>query len=1073
MKTINLIVAGAFLFSIHSQAGVSYLGKDDGQSVEVAVSTGKTTYKAGDQVVVTGSIKVIGKKSWFEDFFDWLSGNKSKGLLEEFKKEGIELAGSFPASAVDVSSQVVFKSEGRDEISFKYTSAAISPDDVNQFALKIFNNSHDKFKLKQLASIQGKLERRLAALRDLKIYYKKKNAVAKVIAVIEREIAQIEDLRGKIEDRLNTDDNLIAQNVYPLQVENKVAAIANVGTSINGFRFAISATPGVNFEKVSTDLIAKVSRIDKDQNDDFFKFKSKYGYLAEISRDGKVVGTSSLDSLKDSLSIPVSILDANRAQNNKFLLTLYRTEKGKKKGTVGSLEYRLRTIQDTVAPAWIIGGMPSGSTYSKEFPEINLSAKDSFGRIDKSTLSVKLSGTSKQGQNVVFDLTSGLGVAMDPTSTELNVTGKINSIEEGSYTFGAKVSDSSGSIASHSSSVVIDRTAPIITFGHVDGSESTTESFNLNVYITDASPVDSKIYLNGVQVGYSDLNGFQLPVALRAGLNNIRVVGVDKAGNISELTSVVVFDTTPPVIANLQVGLGGTIYTNVLPINIPISFSSSEILSAVLVNGTQIVVSENDLRYSGDFQLNKSESSPVKLSVKDIAGNETIISQNILVKFDNVQPISVIRYNDLVLTNKSSVSVTIEVADASPVWTKVIVNDVEIFQTRSKNFDYPFELNREGENTLKVVSSDEAGNSKESGILKVKRDTVAPILSDIIPVDGSIIDRIAFLVSGQSNEKLKSVLVNGVGVGVSSSGLEFNGQYVASNQGDLVLEVSAQDLAGNTATTNIDLKIKARLLIQELVSIVPDADGVNMWVIGASSSTRAKAEISVSASLFNGAKDYANSDGSFQVKIKNFSSVSVKSKDVDTGEQEQINLTYTVEETSLSGIVKDVEGTPLVNALISVSNSTNSVFTNSSGEFIILNPPTGDQNLIVNGSSVVIGEGDTGKKRYSTTFIAVNVGRGQKNVLERVVYLTPLLTDGSETQVTAGSAAVVTSPHAPGVSLMIPSNSTVFPGGGGSGIINMMTIKSSGQQCQFRPTLRQQMLYRLSRLVLSSLKRFP
>ncbi len=51
--------------------------------------------------------------------------------------------------------------------------------------------------------------------------------------------------------------------------------------------------------------------------------------------------------------------------------------------------------------------------------------------------------------------------------------------------------------------------------------------------------------------------------------------------------------------------------------------------------------------------------------------------------------------------------------------------------------------------------------------------------------------------------------------------------------------------------------------------------------------------------------------------------------------------------------------------------------------------------------------------------------------------------DGTEIQVAAGAAAVVTSPHAPGVELDIPTNSVQFPDGAAQAAISMQEIDSS------------------------------
>ncbi|MBI2521092.1 MAG: hypothetical protein HYV97_11760 [Bdellovibrio sp.] len=72
----------------------------------------------------------------------------------------------------------------------------------------------------------------------------------------------------------------------------------------------------------------------------------------------------------------------------------------------------------------------------------------------------------------------------------------------------------------------------------------------------------------------------------------------------------------------------------------------------------------------------------------------------------------------------------------------------------------------------------------------------------------------------------------------------------------------------------------------------------------------------------------------------------------------------------------------------------------------------------------------------------VSIGVVQSNVIERPIYLAPLMFDGSETEIVGNEAAIVTSPHAPDVVLNIPAGATTFPDGGNSGVINMLRVDS-------------------------------
>ncbi|WP_413942693.1 RHS repeat-associated core domain-containing protein [Bdellovibrio sp. HCB-162] len=1042
MKTfIKLAIISALASNI-AVASTSYLGKADEQSVVVSIEPQGSSFKTGDKVKFKGSIKVVGKKNWFEELWDDLFGDNKKGLLENFQKQGIDIVGTFPSSAVDVSSALALQSNGKEEIKFTYESNAVSIDELNQLSIKIFNNHHDKQKLKQLSSIQGKLERRLSALLDLKKHYEKNKALKTVIAVVEKEILKLQQLRDKIEDRLNSDDNLIAANVTALQVDNKTASSSRIDTSINNFRFSISSSLGVVFDKMPVAISAKIARIGVvDSDDDYYKNKDKNNYLAELTLDGKVIQSGTMDTNKESVALNISLQNVKATDNNIFELSFHRYEKGKKKNKIGSLAYKLRVLPDGVVPVWLAESLPTQEDhFVKEFPPVSLMASDAFGRLNPSTLSAKIKAHTIAGQDAVIDIASALTATASNDGSDYKWAGSLGSFVEGEYVLNATVADISGNVTSpYSSRVVVDRTAPKIAFGHEEGYEAPTANFNLNVYLTDASPVDSKVFLNGIEVAYSSLSAFQTSVQLKPGLNEIKVTALDKAGNSASAISKVSYDTTPPILTFNYPDNGRKFYTNKLPLSVSVSVISNEPLSGAIINNITVNILSGAESFTGEALISEAGVKSVVVRGRDLAGNETVISRPIEVIFDNTAPSISLSYTGETITNKPSVPVTITVGDSSTVWSKVIVNDTVIFETSNRSFVFPFELNVEGTNRLKVTSTDAAGNSSTSGVLEIKRDTIAPKLTVITPQDGSLIDRAKIEMSGTSDESLKSITVNGVKLSLSSDGTIFSGYYVLSNQGNQSFTWIAKDYAGNESRIVTSSSISIKLLIAELVTVVADPDSVHMWVVGAASSTRPGAKVEVASSFFNGQEGESNPDGSFHLKLKSFETAKLKVTDLQNGQKEELTVSF-ANTTSLAGVVKDIYGNPLVNAKVSfVSNNSKISYTDDAGRFVFLSPPTGDQTVRVDGSTVL--QSSNGPKRiFSTTMLALNIGLGQNNSLKVPIYLTPLILDGTETTVVASSETVISSSHAPGVSLKIPAGSAKFPGGVSTGTINMITI---------------------------------
>ncbi|MFV8250466.1 RHS repeat-associated core domain-containing protein [Bdellovibrio bacteriovorus] len=1036
MKSLNLFVAILLFFGSSAEAIPSYLGKADNQSVIVSVRTDKVAYAVGDTAVFTGTIKVSGKKSFMEELLDWLFGNKDKGLYEDFKKNGLDLVGSFPSSAVDVSSKITFQSVGRDELKFRYESEAIRSADLNQFSLKVFNNHSDKTKLKHLGYIQGKLEKRLAALKDLLEGFKKKKALSAAIAVIEKEMALLRAVRVRIEERINSDDNLIALNTSPIQVGNGETGLAIVGTSINGFRFSVVATPGVQFEKSPVDIVSAISRVDRDLNDDYFKHKDKYEYVAELYRDGHLIVSGVMDKTGEEVSLSTSTSDLLWSGGAQYELVLNRTDKGKKKTKIGSLTYQPVILRDQVPPMWNLSGQPSGEVYSKQMPAISLSVEDTFGRLDRGTLDIKLVGLD--GSQVIYDLLPNLTVVQ--AGTEIVISSPGANLNEGSYQFLASISDLGGNLATYSAKVVIDRTMPAILFGHVDGFESPTMDFTLNSTINDLSAVYSKVYFNGSQVSFSNEKIFSVPVKLRPGNNKFVVESKDAAGNESTSETQVVFDITPPVLSFISPGSTEKVYTNKLPILLPVNVTADEFLSSAEINGKSISLSQGATSVEGVVSISSVGKSILTVKAIDLAGNAAVINQTIETVFDDSPAQVWLGYSGPQYSNQYTQEVKVKITDAAPVLSKVYVNEELYFETGSKDFEVPFSLSKEGANTFKVVSKDLAGNESNSGTLIVLRDTLTPVITNLRPTAGSSIDRIAFIVSGSSNERLKNIDVNGLKLNFNSNKNTFEGTYIGV-QGSQKLKWTGSDLAGNSFAFESEIEVIQQLLIPELVSVISDNDNTHMWVIGAASSTRPRSEVRVSSSLFNGSTVVSRDDGSFQVRLSNFSTATVKVTDLQSQQSDQMTVAFS-NATSLAGVVRDHEDAPIINALVRIEGGAQTVYTDSSGKFLFINPPTGDRKLIVNGTTAALPTGGA-NRQFTTTFIALNIGLGQVNVIEEPIYLTPLFLDGTETPINAVSSATVTSTHAPGVALSIPAGATVFPGGSGVGKINMMTVPAS------------------------------
>lgn len=571
------------------------------------------------------------------------------------------------------------------------------------------------------------------------------------------------------------------------------------------------------------------------------------------------------------------------------------------------------------------------------------------------------------------------------------------------------------------------------------GSGIYTNQRAVGITIDELSNVSSEVYINNNLVLTSTQKSFSFNLV--NGLNQIEIRSKDQYGNtaVPLVISNVTFDDVAPILSLTSADT--TFYTNSFPKTVSIQVSSNEALKSLKVNSQDVILNANNLA-NVDIQLTQAGALNIEAVGIDLAGNSSTQAFVLNAILDTTAPIITFGLAPNTLTNQSLISVPIAITEDNDVHSQILVNGEDVLRTSAKNFNFEAELKLEGENQIQVISTDIAGNVTQSSILKIVKDQMPPVLSNIQPQNNKRIDRLVFVVSGHSNEPLQEVSVNGLVLALDNTKTNFSGNYVAAQNGTENLNFTAKDLAGNITNLSSSVQIDNRLLIPELVSIVPNADRVHLNIVGAAGSARSGVEISASSGLlgFNFDSSTSSSDGSFILKLSPFTSATLKAKDSQNSEEVSITLNYQIS-TRLSGVVKDTQGNPLPGATISISSFNETVLTDSSGVFNINRPATGDQTLTVDGSTIP--QSVTGvNRKFSSTKIQINIGLGQQNVIDRPIYLAPLILDGTETIIQAGQDATVTSPQAPGVQLEIAADIAVFPTGS-ENKINIASIESS------------------------------
>ncbi|MBI2519947.1 MAG: hypothetical protein HYV97_06010 [Bdellovibrio sp.] len=472
-------------------------------------------------------------------------------------------------------------------------------------------------------------------------------------------------------------------------------------------------------------------------------------------------------------------------------------------------------------------------------------------------------------------------------------------------------------------------------------------------------------------------------------------------------------------------------------------------LKASLIDGTQTTTTLNNLnkvsedsgrsfRVFGDLNSLPEGEYTLLFEARDLASNlASPVDLSRLIRLDRTTPTILLSLNNNLITNNPNLDLHVSVFDHSPKMTTIFHQDQLRFQSPDSFFDLSGPL-FEGLNFIRAESIDAAGNTAAPQTVIVELDTIPPQILNLIPASGAVLNTLAFTVSGFSNEILSQVLVNNQLASLSLDKKSFSLAISATAESAFSYTVGATDLAGNTTTTERSVDVVLRVLNQDLIAVEPQDN--YLMIIGAAGAARPNIDVHISAGLFNSKTVRSLADGSFSAQMDVFTSATITATDTLLGRTDAVTVTFNID-TTLAGVVKDIDDNPLPGVTVRIEQSGQSTITDATGTFRISDPMTGDQKLLIDGTTIppeVVGP----NRKFSTVALSVSIGRTQSNVIQRIIYLAPLLFDGTETHIAENSSASVVSPHAPGVELSIPAGVTTFPDGTQSGDINMTIVSS-------------------------------
>ncbi len=410
---------------------------------------------------------------------------------------------------------------------------------------------------------------------------------------------------------------------------------------------------------------------------------------------------------------------------------------------------------------------------------------------------ITLTGTVNEAvQSVMVN-----GVAAQITDTNFTLSG-IN-LTEGMNNIRVEATDLAGNLGVATISVTLDTTLPIVQItSPVNNSYLSTPGITVTGTISETT---QSVTVNGVAAQITGTTFTLSGVTLVDGLNNITVKATDLATNVGSATINVILDTTPPVVQISTPANSSNVNTPV----ITVTGTVNEAVQAVTVNGIAAQIMDRAFTLSG---VTIAEGlNNVKVEATDLAGN--IGTTTAVVTLDTALPMVQIASpinNSYVNTPNITVTGTV-----SKTVQTVTVNGVAA-QVSGTNYALTgVSLTEGANNTITVEATDLAGN-KGTASITVNLDTAAPIIQITSPANNSYINTPIITLTGNVNETVTSVKVNGVDAQISGNNFILTG--ISLTEGANAITVEATDLAGNKAAASITVNLDTAAPVVQITS---------------------------------------------------------------------------------------------------------------------------------------------------------------------------------------------------------------------------------------------------------------
>lgn len=515
------------------------------------------------------------------------------------------------------------------------------------------------------------------------------------------------------------------------------------------------------------------------------------------------------------------------------------------------------------------------------------------------------------------------------------------------------------------------------------------------------SPNNATVVLNGTEIEHSD-GVFSGQVSLEEGGNIIQVRaslnGVVQTDSVS-----VALDTTEPYITVDSHTDKQVVYTETITvtglINDVVRGTVGAEKATVSVNGESATVKNRS--YAASIALDEGENV-IEVSGADQVGN--IGTKSIIVTYKKPQG------KNIQLVSGQAQAAKINSALADPLLIVVTDEEGDPLSDTAVVFRV---VQGDG-----VIINDDADNTRAK-VIKTNTDGQAS-------VEFAVGSRV-----GQLNQKVRASVV----------GLEANVVFAASTESNDASLISVN-------TGNNQRGAVGQRLPQPLVVYVTD-DGSNP-IEGAAVTFTVESggghfsEDVTEVTVTSGEDGFASAEYWLGAKLGG-DAQRIKATLVTTNTEVEVSSEFTATayvpadagSTSLSGLVLNTEGNPLVGVTVSIEGTSRQSETDEKGYFALTETPVGSVHLLIDGSTITNYAGEFPTLSFHPVLIA-----GIENTLSQPVYMVKL-SDTNQAFVSETQDAVVTMAEFPGYKLEIAANSATFPDGSKQGIVSISPVNTN------------------------------